>query len=65
MFALSSHRKDQPKTFSNQSKLPRLPVPDLDKSLEGYMKSLMPVIEQKVSVPKSRLMSVWLKLGGI
>jgi len=37
------------KTLSNQSKLPRLPVPDLDKSLEGYLKSLIPVLEQKVS----------------
>nr|XP_019003669.1 carnitine acetyltransferase [Kwoniella mangroviensis CBS 8507]OCF67130.1 carnitine acetyltransferase [Kwoniella mangroviensis CBS 8507] len=46
MFALSAHRRDQPKTFSNQSKLPRLPVPDLEKSLEGYLKSLGPILEQ-------------------
>nr|XP_018260190.1 carnitine acetyltransferase [Kwoniella dejecticola CBS 10117]OBR82348.1 carnitine acetyltransferase [Kwoniella dejecticola CBS 10117] len=46
MFALSAHRKEQPKTFSNQSKLPRLPVPDLEKSLEGYLKSLEPILEQ-------------------
>lgn len=35
-------------TMSNQTKLPRLPVPDLDKSMEGYLKSLIPVLEQKV-----------------
>ncbi|WWD20394.1 hypothetical protein CI109_104870 [Kwoniella shandongensis] len=46
MFSLSAHRRDQPKTFSNQSKLPRLPVPDLEKSLEGYVKSLIPLLEQ-------------------
>ncbi|WVQ66414.1 uncharacterized protein L199_004594 [Kwoniella botswanensis] len=46
MFALSAHRRDQPKTFSNQSKLPRLPVPDLEKSLEGYLKSLGPILGQ-------------------
>ncbi|KAK8849764.1 hypothetical protein IAR55_005100 [Kwoniella newhampshirensis] len=46
MFSLSAHRRDQPKTFSNQSKLPRLPVPELEKSLEGYVKSLVPLLEQ-------------------
>lgn len=49
MFSLSAHRANQPKTFSNQNKLPRLPVPDLEKSLEGYLKSLAPLLEQKVS----------------
>ncbi|GFZ49784.1 hypothetical protein JCM24511_07187 [Saitozyma sp. JCM 24511] len=47
MFSLSAHRANQPKTFSNQNKLPRLPVPDLEKSLEGYLKSLAPLLEQK------------------
>ncbi|WVQ84423.1 hypothetical protein IAT38_006575 [Cryptococcus sp. DSM 104549] len=54
MFAASAYRKDQPKTFSNQDKLPRLPVPDLEKSLEGYLKSLPPLLEQrydKASLP--------------
>nr|XP_019009266.1 carnitine acetyltransferase [Kwoniella pini CBS 10737]OCF48047.1 carnitine acetyltransferase [Kwoniella pini CBS 10737] len=49
MFALSSYRKEQPKTFSNQSILPRLPIPDLEKSLEGYVKSLGPILEQTSS----------------
>jgi carnitine O-acetyltransferase len=48
MFAASFYRANQPKTFSNQAKLPRLPVPDLETSLEGYLKSLVPVLEQKV-----------------
>lgn len=48
MFAASAYRSDQPKTFENQSKLPRLPVPDLEASLEGYLKSLGPVLEEKV-----------------
>ncbi|WVR07972.1 hypothetical protein IAU60_005015 [Kwoniella sp. DSM 27419] len=46
MFALSTRRPNQAKTFSNQDKLPRLPVPDLEKSLEGYLKSLDPILEQ-------------------
>ena len=37
------------KTFSLQDSLPRLPIPDLEKSLEGYVKSLTPLLEQKVS----------------
>jgi carnitine O-acetyltransferase len=51
MFSLSAYRTNQPKTFSNQSKLPRLPVPDLNKSLEAYLKSLIPLLEQKVAIP--------------
>ena len=47
------------KTFSNQTKLPRLPVPDLEKSLEGYLKSLIPLLEQKVSDIISWLTVVW------
>lgn len=39
----------KPSTYSNQGKLPRLPIPDLDKSLEAYVKSLVPLLEQKVS----------------
>ncbi|WVQ95947.1 hypothetical protein IAU59_003046 [Kwoniella sp. CBS 9459] len=46
MFALSTRRAQQPKTFSNQDKLPKLPVPDIEKSLEGYLKSLGPLLEQ-------------------
>lgn len=46
----------KPSTYSNQTKLPRLPVPDLDKSLEAYVKSLVPILEQKVSI-------AWLQWG--
>jgi carnitine O-acetyltransferase len=49
MVATSAPRKNQTKTFAFQDKLPRLPVPELEKSLEGYIKSLGPVLEQKVS----------------
>lgn len=46
MFAHTGPRSKD-KTFANQDKLPRLPVPDLDKALEGYVKSLIPLIEAK------------------
>ena len=38
----------KPSTYSNQTKLPRLPIPDLEKSLESYVTSLVPILEQKV-----------------
>lgn len=41
-------RGDTVKTFQHQSSLPRLPVPDLEKALEAYVKSLIPVMEQRV-----------------
>ena len=58
--------EEKVKTLSNQNKLPRLPVPDLDKSLQGYLKSVIPVLEQKVSrkddlAQGSRLTTVWSK----
>src|ERR1700710_1398941 len=46
----SSH---QPRTFENQAKLPRLPVPDLESTLDKYVTSLLPLIEQSVSVFQS------------
>ena len=48
MFATSRVKPGQAKTYSLQPTLPRLPVPELEKSLEGYLKSLVPVLEQKV-----------------
>jgi hypothetical protein len=42
--------EEQAKAFSNQSNLPRLPVPDLEQSLKGYLESLKPILEQKVSL---------------
>ena len=49
MFALTPRRLEQAKTYALQPTLPRLPVPDLEKSMEQYLKSLIPVLEQKVS----------------
>lgn len=46
MFSHTGPKSKEP-TFSNQDKLPRLPIPDLGKALEGYLKSLIPVIEHK------------------
>lgn len=46
MFSHTGPKSKDP-TFSNQDKLPRLPIPDLEKALEGYLKSLIPLIEQK------------------
>jgi hypothetical protein len=49
MVATSAPRNNQAKTFAYDDKLPRLPVPDLENSLKGYVQSLTPVLEQKVS----------------
>lgn len=49
MFALSKFRgnpADQPKTFSKQSTLPRLPIPALEDTFARYIKSLEPILRQ-------------------
>ncbi|KAI5477128.1 carnitine O-acetyltransferase [Pseudohyphozyma bogoriensis] len=46
MFATSQYRPDQPKTFSFQPSLPRLPVPALAPTFERYIKSLRPLLLQ-------------------
>lgn len=48
MVSTTAPKKTPARTFEYQDKLPRLPVPDLDKSLEGYIKSIVPLLEQKV-----------------
>lgn len=51
MFALTPYRgaagTSQPKTFSRQKGLARLPIPKLDATLERYLKSLEPILLQK------------------
>ncbi|ODN84949.1 hypothetical protein L202_00794 [Cryptococcus amylolentus CBS 6039] len=47
MFAAQAHRNAQAKTLANQHKLPRLPVPGLQESLDGYLTSLLPLLEDK------------------
>lgn len=37
--------EDRASTFSNQSKLPHLPIPDLDATLQHYRTSLIPLVE--------------------
>lgn len=51
MFALTPYRgapgTSQPKTFSRQRTLPRLPIPDLEATLERYLTSIEPLLLQK------------------
>ncbi|KAL1412564.1 hypothetical protein Q8F55_000311 [Vanrija albida] len=47
MVSTTAPKKSPARTFEYQDKLPRLPVPDLEKSLEGYIKSIVPLLEQK------------------
>lgn len=49
MFALTKFRgnpADQPKTFSRQDTLPRLPVPPLEQTFRQYLNSLDPIFRQ-------------------
>ena len=47
MFALSTRRPDQARTFDFARALPKLPVPPLGASLERYVRSLEPVLVQQ------------------
>ncbi|GAA5861326.1 hypothetical protein JCM8547_006092 [Rhodosporidiobolus lusitaniae] len=49
MFALTPYRATQPRTFSAQKQLPRLPVPALSASLDKYLKSLRPFLLEQAS----------------
>jgi carnitine O-acetyltransferase len=49
MFALTKFRgnpADQPKTFSRQSSLPKLPIPPLEETFARYLRSLEPIFLQ-------------------
>lgn len=50
MFALTPWRGTpgtQPKTFSSQKSLPRLPLPSLEQTFDKYLKSISPLIRQQ------------------
>ncbi|GAA5969747.1 hypothetical protein JCM11641_008027 [Rhodosporidiobolus odoratus] len=47
MFALTPYRAQQPKTFSQQKSLPRLPIPTLTASLDKYIQTLKPFLLQQ------------------
>ncbi|GAA6034359.1 hypothetical protein JCM8097_002687 [Rhodosporidiobolus ruineniae] len=49
MFALTPYRATQPRTFSLQKQLPRLPIPTLSNSLDKYLKSLRPFLLDQAS----------------
>jgi len=49
-----THHEATTGTYRFQSKIPRLPVPDLEKSMEAYVKSLVPLLEQKVGSVNTR-----------
>ena len=48
LLSASASVSEHAKTYSNQDRLPRLPIPELDKTMEAYVKSLAPLLEQKV-----------------
>ncbi|KAK4050126.1 hypothetical protein OIV83_003697 [Microbotryomycetes sp. JL201] len=54
MFALTPYKRDQPRTLSRQKDLPRLPIPQLDKSLERYIHSLKPFLLQEALERKEK-----------
>lgn len=78
MFSLTPYRLEQPKTFSHQKSLPKLPVPKLDASLERYVQSLLPLLLERAKqgghdrtwvdnemTKRSQVASDFAKVGGV
>ncbi|KAI7860304.1 acyltransferase ChoActase/COT/CPT [Circinella umbellata] len=56
---------EQPKTFSNQSKLPRLPIPELKGTAERYKKSLLPLLSSAEHAKVSQKVDQFINEGGL
>ncbi|CAG8438165.1 3646_t:CDS:10 [Scutellospora calospora] len=55
---------NQPKTFSNQNKIPRLPIPTLKETAERYKKSLLPLLSTSDYNQAVNAVDEFMKEGG-
>ncbi|KAI8143533.1 acyltransferase ChoActase/COT/CPT [Fennellomyces sp. T-0311] len=65
--AMSTSTTEQPqqKTFSNQSKLPRLPIPDLQATAARYKKSLLPLLNSAEYAQASQKVDQFISADGL
>jgi len=61
--SLPSH--PPPPTFSNQSKLPRLPIPPLEATAEKYLKTLKPLLTDQEFHHSEKAVKEFIKPGGL
>lgn len=53
------------KTFENQSKIPRLPIPSLSETAARYKKSLLPILGQTEFSRAEKAVNEFIKPGGL
>ncbi|KAI9269130.1 acyltransferase ChoActase/COT/CPT [Phascolomyces articulosus] len=63
--ALNTATEKQPKTFSNQSKLPRLPIPELKGTAERYKRSLLPLLSSAEHAKVSQKVDQFINKDGL
>src|SRR3954454_21506644 len=62
---MSSQIATEVKTFSNQHKLPRLPIPSLEESTRKYLNSLRPLLSSENLAQTERHVKDFIKPGGL
>ncbi|KAG0228524.1 Carnitine O-acetyltransferase mitochondrial [Actinomortierella wolfii] len=61
----SSAQDSQPKTFQNQSILPRLPIPSLAETAARYKRTLLPILSEADYTRAEKAVDEFIKPGGL